>query len=164
LALRSWLMLLAVGAFLIIGVLQLQFDLLGRVWPGECRTTLCCPDCPAIGVARIIDGDTFDSPQGRVRLYGVDTPERDEACYREAGNRLSRLAGSRVRVEPGPRATDPFGRVLFYVYTSRGESIDEILVREGLGRAWTADGQHRDLLVDLEEQARQQGEGCLWGR
>jgi endonuclease YncB( thermonuclease family) len=156
-------MVLAVGAFLIIGVLQLQFDLLGMVGPRECRTNLCCPNCPSIGVSRVIDGDTFDSPQGRVRLFGVDTPERDEACYREAGNRLSRLAGSRVRVEPGPRDTDASGRLLFYAYTSRGESIDEILVREGLGWAWTADGQHRDLLVDLEGRARQAGAGCLWG-
>jgi endonuclease YncB( thermonuclease family) len=156
-------MVVAVGAFLIIGVSQLQFDLLGRVWPGECRTNLCCADCPGIGVSRVIDGDTLASPQGRVRLYGVDTPERDEACYWEAGNRLSQLAGSRVRVEPGPRDTDAFGRLLFYLYTSRGESIDEILVREGLGRAWTADGQHRDLLVELEGQTRQAGAGCLWG-
>ena len=157
-------MVLAAGALLTLGVLQLQFDLLGYVLSRECRTSLCCAHCPSVSVSRVIDGDTFDSPQGRVRLYGVDTPERNQDCYREAASRFGRLAGSSVRIEPGPRATDPFGRRLFYAYTRGGESIDERMVGEGLGRAWTADGQHRDLLVELERQAQQEGAGCLWGQ
>ncbi len=51
---------------------------------------------------------------------------------------------------------------MFYVYTSEGESIDEILIREGLALAWTRDGQHRDVLVAAEEEARRKGRGCLW--
>ena len=35
-------------------------------------------------------------------------------------------------------------------YTQAGDSIDEILVSEGLANAWTRDGQHRDLLVGSE--------------
>ena len=41
-------------------------------------------------------------------------------------------------------------------------SIDETLIREGLGRAWTKDGQHRDLLLELEKEARRSRTGCLW--
>ena len=41
-----------------------------------------------------------------------------------------------------------------------GDSIDETLVSEGLAKAWTRDGQHRDLLVGMA-QARQSGVGCL---
>ena len=72
------------------------------------------------------------------------------------------LAGGTVRVESGPRVRDPGGRLLYYIYTMRGNSIDEILVREGLARAWTRDGQHRDALVRLERSARRSGSGCLW--
>ena len=43
-------------------------------------TELRCPDCPTLEVSRVIDGDTFDSPAGRVRLFGVDTPERGQRC------------------------------------------------------------------------------------
>ena len=156
----SWL-LAVIAVIALAGVLQARLDLLGRFGAQECRTVLCCEECRTIGVSRVIDGDTFDTPDGRVRLFGVDTPERNERCYAEARRRLSQLAGSRVRVEPGPRHGDG-NRLLFYVYTRNGESIEERLVQEGLALAWTRDGQHRDFLVGLEQSARLSGTGCLW--
>ena len=109
----------------------------------EYQTGLRCPGCPVVKVSRVIDGDTFTSPTERIRLFGVDTPESGMPCFDEAKMALRRLAGREVRVENGPRPLDPVGRRLFYVYTIDGNSIDEILVREGLARAWTKDGQHR---------------------
>ena len=67
-----------------------------------------------------------------------------------------------MRIEPGPRTEDTYGRLLFYLYTPSGESIDETLIREGLATAWTRDGQYRDYLVGLERVAQRQGGGCLW--
>jgi micrococcal nuclease len=96
-------------------------------------------------VKRVIDGDTFDSGSTRIRLFGVDTPERGDKCFNEATNRFTELAGDSVRVESGPRQGDRYGRILYYVYTEGGESIDETLVREGLALAWGWDGQYRDL-------------------
>ena len=127
----------------------------------EYPTDLRCPGCPTLSVTRIIDGDTFDTPRGRVRLFGVDSPERGERCYGQATSGLKQLAGRRVRVEPGPRARDPGGRLLYYVYTAAGNSIDEILIREGLAQAWTRDGQHRDHLARMERRAREEAAGCL---
>ena len=132
-----------------------------------CDTSICCTDCNVIAVARVIDGDTLVEDKSfrrdkRVRLYGVDTPEVGERCYVEATDRLIELAEESVRVEPGPREKDVYGRNLFYLYTEYGESIDEILVREGLGVAWTKDGQHRDIIVEVERQAKSAGTGCLW--
>lgn len=37
-------------------------------------TALQCPDCTEIQITRVIDVDTFESPIGTVRLFGVDTP------------------------------------------------------------------------------------------
>ena len=128
----------------------------------NCSTVICCADCMAIDVDRIIDGDTFQSANARIRLFGVDTPERGEPCFTEATKRFKELAGGTVRVERGPRAKDRYGRILFYVYTNEGESIDETLVREGLALAWTRDGQHKDGLVAAEEGAKRDGVGCLW--
>ncbi len=71
-----------------------------------------------------------------------------------ATTRLRRLAAASVRVELGPRARDSYGRLLYYVYTESGQSIDDTLIREGLGRAWTKDGQHADALAYREEEAR----------
>jgi hypothetical protein len=50
-------------------------------------------------------------------------------------------------VEFGPRQGDQYGRILYYVYKMEGESIDEMLVRDGVAWAWTRDGQYRDILV-----------------
>ena len=93
----------------------------------------------------------------------MNTPERGERCYAEATDRLRQLAGSTVRLEDGPRLRDDFGRRLAYLYTVDGNSIDVLMIGEGLAEAWTRDGQHRDTLVGLEESARQNGAGCLWG-
>ncbi|HZA26008.1 MAG TPA: thermonuclease family protein, partial [Dehalococcoidia bacterium] len=62
------------------------------------------------------------------------------------------------------RKMDEFNQVLAYVYTEAGDSVDEILVREGLALAWTGDGQHRGVLIAAEREAQQQGIGCLWQR
>ena len=129
---------------------------------GEEETELRCIDCQATPVLKIIDGDTLDTASGRVRLFGIDTSERGETCFKEATNRLRGLAGNRVRVEPGPRTQDKGGRLLLYVYTEAGNSIDEILIREGLAVAWTRDGQHRDYLVALAREAQTKKTGCIW--
>ena len=107
---------------------------------------------------QLIDGDTLETPAGSLRLYGVDTPERGQRCFTEAAKRLAGLAGSAVRVENGPRTN---GRPLYYVYTMAGDNVEAVLIREGLGRAWTRDGQHRSYLMALEESTREVGVGCL---
>ena len=127
-------------------------------------TALTCPDCPTIAVTRAIDGDTLDTTSGSIRLFGVDTPQRGERCSKEATSRLAGLAGESVRVESGPRTAGPYGRPLYYAYTLVGHSIDAVLIREGLARAWNRDGQHRNYLVSLEESAKEQRVGCLWGQ
>lgn len=144
-----------VGILVTINTLQDPFG-------SDCDTILCCQNCDSVPVERIVDGDTFRSEGGRVRLYGVDTPEVGEPCADEATERLEKLARDEVLVEAGPRDLDQFGRKLYYIYTTRGESIDEILVQEGLAVAWTRDGQHMDILIGLERGAREKGVGCLW--
>ena len=42
--------------------------------------------------------------------------------------------------------------------------MEEMLVREGSGAAWSVDGQHRDYLVGLERTAREDESGCLWSK
>jgi endonuclease YncB( thermonuclease family) len=135
--------------------------------PGPPRTVITCDDCPIADVVEVIDGDTLVidtlvADIGRVRLYGIDTPEIAEACYAEAKAVLTGLAGARVKLQDGPRATDPFGRRLAYIFDINGNSIDVQMISSGLARAWTEDGQHRDTLMALERSARSNGAGCLW--
>jgi micrococcal nuclease len=120
----------------------------------------------AVAVTRVIDGDTLEVRSAettiRVRLYGVDAPEAGEACAEDATRRLAALAGTVVRLVPDARLTDQFGRELRYVYTDDGVSIDTVLVRDGLARAWREDGAQREALIALEQEAQSAQRGCLW--
>lgn len=136
--------------------------------PGNDTTSVLQPieGALVVEVVEIIDGDTLDvrsaQTELRIRLFGVDTPERGEACFREATERLAALAGTEVQLLPDERLTDSFGRELRYVYSTDGTLIDEQLVTEGLGLAWTEDGQFRDRIIAAEEDARAEKRGCLW--
>lgn len=120
-----------------------------------------------VGVERVIDGDTLDVRDFsqavlRVRLFGVNAPERGERCADEATARLVELAGSEVLLLADERLDDPGGRQLRYLFTPAGLSIDATLVAEGLATAWQTDGALREQIVAIEAEARSEGRGCLW--
>ncbi len=129
---------------------------------GPPATSIFCPGCQLVEVTGIVDGDTIDTSIGRVRFFGVDTPERGEACFTEATEFSRLLIGSQVRLEDGPRLEDTYGRRLAYVYDSSGNSIEVQLLAAGLAEAWTRDGQHRNMFIGLEANARSNSAGCLW--
>ena len=70
-------------------------------------------------VERVIDGDTLVLDSGEhVRLIGIDTPERGECGYREAGAKLRRLVEGRTVNLPNPSSVqdrDKYDRLLRYV-------------------------------------------------
>jgi len=119
-----------------------------------------------VAVTDVIDGDTIDvridGPEERIRYYGVDAPERDEDCYEAASTRNRHLVGSRVLLLPDARERDPNGRLLRYVFTPEGQSIEAQLIAEGLARAWRDEGAYRERFLELERQAREGRVGCLW--
>ncbi len=137
-------------------------NLIGSELTSSSQHALVCTDCQLVDVTKVIDGDTLDTSVGRVRFFGIDTPEKGDQCFQEATNFTRIAAGSKVRIENGPRQTDSYGRRLAYVYESSGDSIDAQLISGGFAVAWTRDGQHRDYLTNLEENARQTRTGCLW--
>jgi len=122
---------------------------------------------PAAVVMEVIDGDTIEvqleGKRETVRYYGIDTPERQERCYEEAKKRNEELADRHVLLMADARDRDSGGRLLRYVFTLDGYSIDAALVAEGFAHAWTWDGSYRDALIALEEEAQREGRGCLWG-
>jgi len=129
---------------------------------GPPTTSFSCTKCQLVEVNRVIDGDTIDTSIGRVRFFGVDTPERGDECFNEATDFTRLLVGTEVRLEDGPRLKDTYGRRLVYVYDSSGNSIDVQLIAGGFARAWTRDGQHKEVLIGLEESATVNNAGCLW--
>ena len=117
-------------------------------------------------VVRVIDGDTLvvqiDGREESVRIFGVDAAERGDRCYIDAASTLEELAAGAVLLRPDERDRDRYDRLLRYVYTPAGLSVDAVLIAAGLAEAWRADGALRDDLVALEEDARAARRGCLW--
>lgn len=128
-----------------------------------CADTSAMPEAP---VTRIVDGDTIhveiDGTDEKVRVYGIDTAETGQPCFREATDRMRQLAGERIRLQHDARKRDRYGRLLRYLYTPDGLSIDAELVTEGLAHAWREDGALRTQLIALEDRAREAHRGCLW--
>jgi Staphylococcal nuclease homologue len=88
-------------------------------------------------VVGILDGDTIRVLRGgkavKVRLHGVDTPEKAQAFGTQARKFTSDLAFQRdVTVQI--RATDRYGRLVGDVLLPDGRSLNQELVRAGL--AW----------------------------
>ncbi|MBK8872147.1 MAG: thermonuclease family protein [Elusimicrobia bacterium] len=121
---------------------------------------------PQAPVLRVVDGDTAEilwkNKPVFLRYYGVNTTERGTACYEEATDRNRALSEGSVRLAFDERQKDAHHRILAYVFTEEGVSIDAQLVSEGLGKAWKRDGALKDRLMDLEDAARREKRGCLW--
>jgi micrococcal nuclease len=162
-----WMLLIIALAVLAIAGARLLPDLGGSTTTANGEITQVVPGTVPVQVVRVIDGDTIDVRSGgeelRVRLFGIDAPERGEPCAEEATDRLVELAGGVVQLLPDERIEDRFGRQLRYVYAADGTFIDEAMIAEGFAVAWRDDGAFRDDLVTVEEQARAAGTGCLWG-
>ena len=117
-------------------------------------------------VENVIDGDTIDVLIGgerqTIRYYGIDAPEEGDKCYEEATERNRQLVGTTVRLEADARNEDKYGRLLRYVFTTDGVSVDATLLSQGLAKAWREDGRYLARLTTLEIYAHEHGIGCLW--
>lgn len=112
-------------------------------------------------VTRIIDGDTFELNSGdRVRLICIDTPERGESGFKEAKDYLEDLLlDEEVILEKDVSETDRYNRLLRYVYLGNGDFVNELIVRNGYGKAYRygKDVLLCDDLEEAEEKARDEG-------
>jgi endonuclease YncB( thermonuclease family) len=93
-----------------------------------------------VTVTDVIDGDTIDTTAGRVRLIGIDTPERGECNFGPATFQLrSQISayGNTVVLIPVPAIddTDRYGRLLRYVDAPDGTDLGRNLIGSGLAIA-----------------------------
>jgi micrococcal nuclease len=116
-------------------------------------------------VVGISDGDTFtlltdDQVQVKVRLHGIDAPEKGQAFGQAAKKALSGLVyGHTVMVTD--KGKDRYGRTIGMVYAD-DRNINEEMLR--LGMAWHYLKYDKDPRWDaLERVARESGTG-LWSQ
>lgn len=105
-------------------------------------------------VKKVIDGDTFDIvidlgfdtlKKGRVRLYGVNTPESRTSNLEEKKMGLAAkeftdqwltAANHKVKIETIIDKNEKYGRVLARVWNETGECLNEAIVKSGLAREY----------------------------
>ncbi len=119
---------------------------------------------PSGQVVRVLDGDTIEVLIGgrtvRVRLHGVDCPERGQA-FGTAARRFTAELCFRRTVALRSYQTDRYGRLLADVVLPDGRVLNHELLRAGLAW-WYRHYAPGDLtLAALEEEARAARRG-LW--
>lgn len=107
-------------------------------------------------VVRVVDGNTADvslnGPTERLRLIGINTPERlaprrPVECFgREASARaVELLPGTTVHLEPDPSQDerDRFGRLLRYVCIDGGSLFKLLMIEQGYAQEFTFRTPHK---------------------
>lgn len=117
-------------------------------------------------VTRVIDGDTIEVDiNGQIydiRYIGMNTPERDESCYRDATEANRDLVeGETVRLVRDVSDTDRFDRLLRYVYVG-DVFVNERLVEQGFAEVvrYTPDTSQFLNFRELEQAAARDNRGC----
>lgn len=116
-------------------------------------------------VIGISDGDTIkilteDKQELRIRLNGIDCPEKKQAFGTKAKEFTSDLVfGKNVKVIS--RGTDRYGRVLGEVILEDGRSLNKELLKNGYAWWYEQYAKKEIDLKNLQEQARRDSIG-LW--
>jgi endonuclease YncB( thermonuclease family) len=114
-------------------------------------------------VTHIVDGDTYDitlaGQKTRIRMDGIDAPERGMEYYKQAKNYLGELcANKEIRVEVTD--TDKYGRSIAKSYLPDGRELGQEMVKAGM--AWHYKKYSDDVtLSQFEQDAKNAGIG-LW--
>jgi endonuclease YncB( thermonuclease family) len=115
-------------------------------------------------VTNVVDGDTLDvrlasGKRERIRLIGIDTPERG-ACYAaKATERTRQLAMSKpvvLRGDASQDTRDRYGRLLAYVWIPGGKDLGYHLVAGGFAKVYVfrAPFQRLDAYRNAEAAAK----------
>ncbi len=120
-----------------------------------------------VDVIDVLDGDSLavdiDGTRTEVRIFGINTPEKDECYGSEAREALDELVGSSVVLATveGAADTDQFGRLLRNVW-SDGVWVDAVMVRAGAALPLHTGGPDEADLLQLSADAWTDGLG-MWG-
>ena len=96
-------------------------------------------------ITRISDGDSFRSGKLRIRLFGVDAPEKEQQCSTPDGQQwacgfvaqkaLKKLVESVPKLSCDLKDIDRYGRLVMQCYAGKTD-VGAALVRAGLALAY----------------------------
>lgn len=106
--------------------MKLPHFLAGLILVGT-AAALAIPDTIS-GPARVIDGDTLEIDSKRIRLFGIDAPERSQPQGPAATAYLQRLLHAPVTCHP--KSTDKYGRIVAQCF-ALGRDVGGLMVASG---------------------------------
>lgn len=130
----------------------------------------------------VYDGDTLKiDPVGKVRLIGIDTPERENSqrdrylidkgisaarqrqIYRRAKEfNISQVKGQKVTLSFDDAPRDRHGRLLAYVHLADGRLLNRVLLEQGLAVVYRRFSFHmKSDFLSAEAEAKKNKRG-LW--
>ena len=117
-------------------------------------------------VDRVIDGDTLDLDDGtRVRLIGINTPERGQPYYDDATNFLrNRVENEIVGIEYDVEVTDQFDRTLAYIWLDDNLINVEVLLNGYADTYFIPPNTHHESLFNNAEDTAKSGSIGIWQR
>jgi hypothetical protein len=99
----------------------------------------------------------------RIRLYGIDSPEKKQSYGQKAKAFVSKLAfGKSVSIRKERRGMGKFGRLIGEVILPDGRVLNHEIVRAGFAWWFKKYAPTNQILRDLEAEARGSKKG-LWG-
>jgi len=114
----------------------------------------------AINITRVIDGDTIDSDFSRIRLKGINCPEKNEFFYNESVEYMKNLAESK-QAELEFSEQDKYQRILGYLFIGE-KFINKELVEKGFAHIYYYEkDNYYNELKSAEEYARKNQLG-IW--
>jgi endonuclease YncB( thermonuclease family) len=132
---------------------------------------LCLPAQGASfsGTARVIDGDTLDIGDRRVRIFGIDAPERAQTCTRAPAREWACGAWAEAEMKRrfGGRALtcteldrDRYGRTVARCEDASGDDVARVLTEAGAAFAYR---RYSHDYVEAEGRARAEAAGVWAG-
>lgn len=115
-------------------------------------------------VIKIVDGDTYDILLGknvtqRIRMAGIDAPEKGMPFYRRSKEFLSELCiGETVRIKRTD--IDRNGRWIAQTYNQNGTELGLLMIQSGY--AWHFKKYSSDIHLAQAERKAQQEKLGLW--
>lgn len=129
-----------------------------------CASLLCSAQRFSVKVVGISDGDTFtaindDNLQLKIRIYGIDAPEKKQAFGNKSKEFLSSLIFNK-KVTVDVDSKDRYGRYIARVYTPDGKDVSMLMIHEGM--AWHFTRYDNTEVYAASERVARSAKRGLW--
>jgi micrococcal nuclease len=117
------------------------------------------PASVQISILNVIDGDTIDTSIGRIRLLGINTPEKNQPFYSEA---VKFLAGKNLSIAGAElHGKDKYGRWLAYIFVE-GLLLNEEILKNGFANVYVYEKDSYFEALEKAENYARENELGLW--